>query len=443
MSIVAAQHGCKPTDCYDLKCYMVSTGKDGPHTIYPGTATLSNLSVSCDQTTDGGGWIIYQRRLDGSVDFAGNWNDYKIGFGTIGNNTDEMWLGNEKLFQIQQAYGSIELEFRIEATSFDRESCWATFHDFKMSSETGNYSITWNHVHASHRPMILQINMHNGTRFSAKDRYTCEEHCVTMYEGAWWFHFCASFYFNGVYIPRKTSAYTSIFVNGFVDGETLKTSCMMFRPVNGTTNCNNPCQNGGTCKYVADTNGYVCVCSSNSCGNNCEFVRPCQNATCVYDNATKAIAWESKTCVAVLPDTTTAGATDLPDTTTAGANDLPAKTTDSATDLPAKTTYSATDLPAKTTYSATDLSATTTYSATDLPATTTAGATDLSDTTTAGATDLPATTTDSATDLPATTTDGVTEDTGPEKSGFVGLMILLLFILLLTAATFGFFIYRP
>ena len=82
-NIAAAQNDCKPKDCYDLKCLGISTGKDGPHTIYPGTADLPQLQVSCDQETDGGGWITYQRRLDGSVNFTRNWDDYKSGFGDI------------------------------------------------------------------------------------------------------------------------------------------------------------------------------------------------------------------------------------------------------------------------------------------------------------------------------------------------------------------------
>ena len=294
MSSVAAQHGCKPTDCYDLKCYMVSTGKDGPHTIYPGTAALSNVTVSCDQTTDGGGWLIYQRRLDGAVDFARNWSDYKIGFGIIGDDTKEMWMGNEKLFQIQQAYGSIELEFRIEATAFNGDSCWAICYPFEIRPENESYSITWNTVKASHRAMVAHINYHKEVEFSALDRQSpnCSTRCFPFFTGAWWFKTCAYFYLNGKYTNIQTSWFSSIFIYGFKNIETLQTSCMMFRPVNETRVCNNPCKNGGTCKYVAANNGYICVCTQNYCGNNCEFVRPCQNATRVYDNATKASAYE-------------------------------------------------------------------------------------------------------------------------------------------------------
>ena len=43
---------------------------------------LPAFDVFCDQTTDGGGWTVFLKRLNGSVDFYRYWNDYKcVNFG--------------------------------------------------------------------------------------------------------------------------------------------------------------------------------------------------------------------------------------------------------------------------------------------------------------------------------------------------------------------------
>ena len=289
--IFAAQHGCKPKDCYDLKCYRVSAGKDGPHTIYPGSADLPNVQVSCDQETDGGGWMIYQRRLDGSVDFERNWTSYKQGFGTIGNDTTEMWMGNENVFQILQAYGSTECELRIEATSFDGDSCWATCYPFQMRPESSKYSMTWNTVEESMSGLGQNLDFHKNLEFSTFDAYSCDRACVTNFKGGWWFKLCASMFFNGVYIPNKQASGTSIFILAFKGITTLQKSCMMFRPRNITRVCNNPCKNDGACEYVAATGGYFCMCTSNFCGAHCDTAKPCKNCTCAYNMTTQTNMW--------------------------------------------------------------------------------------------------------------------------------------------------------
>ena len=70
--------------------------ESGVYTIDPGDG-YGPFEVYCDMETDGGGWAVFQRREDGSVDFYRDWVDYKNGFGDLDK---EFWLGLDKISRL-------------------------------------------------------------------------------------------------------------------------------------------------------------------------------------------------------------------------------------------------------------------------------------------------------------------------------------------------------
>ena len=94
-----------------------SAGKptDGVNTIKPDE--LPAFDVFCDQTTDGGGWTVFQKRLNGSVDFYRYWNDYKRGFGDLNS---EFWLGLDKIHRLT-SYNNNTLRVDLEEGLTDNQ----------------------------------------------------------------------------------------------------------------------------------------------------------------------------------------------------------------------------------------------------------------------------------------------------------------------------------
>ena len=278
--LAASQQDCRPKDCYDLKCYKVSKAMDGPHTIYPDTPDLTNFSlqVSCDQETGGGGWIMYMRRLNGTVDFSRNWDDYKRGFGQNGDNMTELWLGNENVYQVLQSYGTTECELRIEMDAWDETERWLVASNVRMNNETSKYTLNWDNVTGPYPEIYSNWNYHKLLEFRTNDSEN--PHCVgsvDQYTGGWWYE-CSSLFLTGKYVNQEVKTYKSISVVDSKHGYPLKRARLMLRPTNDNRSCNNPCKNGGTCEHVADPIGHHCACTPEWCGATCEVMNPCNNS---------------------------------------------------------------------------------------------------------------------------------------------------------------------
>lgn len=97
---------------------------------------LGEFEVFCDQKTAGGGWTVFQRRQDGSVNFYRGWNDYKLGFGNLNG---EFWLGLDKIHRLTASKNK-KLRVDLEATA--GTILLAEYSSFAVANEKAKYQLT-------------------------------------------------------------------------------------------------------------------------------------------------------------------------------------------------------------------------------------------------------------------------------------------------------------
>ncbi|XP_026959897.1 ficolin-1-like [Sagmatias obliquidens] len=226
-------HSCAtgPRTCKELltRGHFLS----GWHTIY--LPDCRPLTVLCDMDVDGGGWTVFQRRSDGSVDFYRDWAAYKQGFGS---QLGEFWLGNENIHALT-AQGSSEL--RVDLVDFEGNHQFAKYQSFKMAGEAEKYKLVlgafvggsagesprgaqqWpglQHGVWGSREDLLSVlalpllcdslTSHNDNAFSTKDQDSDKNtaNCAVQYQGAWWYKDCHVSNLNGRYLggPHESFA---------------------------------------------------------------------------------------------------------------------------------------------------------------------------------------------------------------------------------------------
>ncbi|CAH3043477.1 unnamed protein product [Porites lobata] len=186
-----------PRDCADV--YKSGRHRNGIYTIDPDGEGA--IEVYCDQTTDGGGWTVFQRRLDGSVDFYREWQDYKEGFGTAGG---EYWLG---LDNIHRLTNQGRMVLRVDLSGKMLQSAHALYVDFVVSNEKRNYTLGLGSYTGTAGD---SLTWHSGMQFTTRDRdhdKSTDGNCAQFYKGAWWYNACLSSNLNGVYYHRQQTTY--------------------------------------------------------------------------------------------------------------------------------------------------------------------------------------------------------------------------------------------
>ncbi|XP_041844610.1 tenascin [Melanotaenia boesemani] len=178
-----------PTECSQE--LLNGALRSGEVDIYPQGKGGQVVRVYCDMETDGGGWTVFQRRMNGKTDFYRTWSEYRAGFGNL---SDEFWLGNELLHNLTSV-GPVSL--RVDMRS-GNDVAYALYANFSVGSEERHYALT---VSGYTGTAGDSMGYHNGRPFSGRDKdpVPLGIHCAKAYMGGWWYNNCYRANFNGLY----------------------------------------------------------------------------------------------------------------------------------------------------------------------------------------------------------------------------------------------------
>lgn len=143
---------------------------------------LASFDVLCDNGTAAGpGWIVIQRRSNGSETFDRNWTTYSEGFGS---HHGDFFLGLQKIHRLTMDQRH---ELYVHMENFEGIIEFARYDQFAIAGETDNFkllslgSFFGNSTEDQLTPLLY-------TKFSTADRVN--DACAATRQGGWWFHDC-------------------------------------------------------------------------------------------------------------------------------------------------------------------------------------------------------------------------------------------------------------
>ena len=170
-------------DCLTLKKAGISvTG------VYKIHLWNSQINVTCDMDTEGGGWTILHARSENNLNYGTKgWNEYKLGFGAADS---DYWIGNEYIHLLTKD-SHPEVYFKLQHLN----GTWyhAKYREFYVEPEGKNYRL---HFKANSYNGTAGYYLHgnNNCEFSTLDNDN--DHwevgsCASLTKGAWWFDYCS------------------------------------------------------------------------------------------------------------------------------------------------------------------------------------------------------------------------------------------------------------
>ncbi|XP_078401946.1 angiopoietin-related protein 5 [Cetorhinus maximus] len=205
-------------DCTDIKDTVgsISRTPSGIYIIQPEGADYP-FEVFCEMDYMGGGWTVFQKRIDGTIDFERSWAEYMDGFGDL---TGEFWLGLRNIFHIVNQKNT-KFSLLVAFESDDESTAYASYEDFYIDDENEQFKIHFGQFTGTAGDAFRGFGTQddqNGMLFSTFDRDNdgCKSQCnieatsvdnCSVYQNktGWWYNQCGLANLNGVYPVTENS----------------------------------------------------------------------------------------------------------------------------------------------------------------------------------------------------------------------------------------------
>eukprot|EP00794_Sanderia_malayensis_P010257 gene10257-biopygen8420 len=155
-------------------------------------ANGSVLPVYCDMTTDGGGWIVFQKRHNSNVNFERDWITYENGFGDLLGN---FWLGLKALHYLLTRTnpiggGSRKWMLRVDLKSSDGDQGYAKYTGFNIGSAQENYKMTYEGYSGNVGDAMSRSKDIAFSTYDKDNDIDLQRNCAQYFRGGWWHRAC-------------------------------------------------------------------------------------------------------------------------------------------------------------------------------------------------------------------------------------------------------------
>ena len=190
-------------------CEVKSNGFKFATTLKSRVYNITNFCGECDLTaegycdalTDGGGWLVVQRRQDGSVDFNRDWVEYEEGFGSL---TGELWYGLRPLHCLTNQG---QWQLRMDFTFINGTKSHLFYNNFAVGTPNSQYQLAISGFIGTGTDDPFGKYQLSGRKFTTKDRDNDsrgKENCALNgphhhNAGGWWYGDCAYLHPNHQY----------------------------------------------------------------------------------------------------------------------------------------------------------------------------------------------------------------------------------------------------